>query len=165
MHLSLRPFPHGLQESTLVHSYLWGVSAKQWQFGGGFKCPVFCFLFSLLSSVVQSWDWQRRGKQAKESWVPRCCLLTGLEMLSISSSVFQWPLICSLWVLVPNHLSAKMIKNSGGAMDPIAASTVKLELIVRSSWKPGWRPTRHRHEGSDLRTVEIIWREITCLKS
>lgn len=124
---------------------------------------VFCFLFS--ASVVQSWDWQRRGKQAKESWVPRCCLLTGLEMLSISSSVFQWPLICSLWVLVPNHLSAKMIKNSGGAMDPIAASTVKLELIVRSSWKPGWRPTRHRHEGSDLRTVEIIWREITCLKS
>lgn len=111
IHLSLSPFHHGLNEFTLAHSYLWKVSAKQWQFGGGFKCLILFFLFFLLCLVSDSkLRLAEEGEGGKGKLSTTMLSLEELGNVVISRGIFQWPFICSPWFLVPNHLSVKVIK-------------------------------------------------------
>ena len=138
IHLSSMPFHHGRNEFTLAQSYLCRVSAKQWQYGGGFKCPIFFFLFSRLCLVSDLT--LRLAEEGEEGKGKLSTIMLSLERLGNvigSRGIFQWPLICSLWFLLPNHLSVKMIKIQ-------QASWIWLQHQL---WRCNW--LRDHHESLD----------------
>lgn len=130
-----------------------------------FSCLIFFFfsLFSLLSLVSNSKPrLAEKGEGGKGKL--RTMVLSferpGHSALSRAFFLFALFGFCS-----PVLLISKNDQNSAGTMDLIAASDVKLELIAKSSWKPGWGQTCHHQRGSDLQTVANIWREVTFLSN
>ena len=154
IHLSLNPFHlnEWLNEFTLGHSYFRRVSAKQWQFGGGFKCPIFFFLFSLLCFVSDSkLRWlAEEGEEGKGKLSTMILSLERLGNTVISRGIFQWPLICSLWFLVPNHLSAKMIK----------IQQAPWIWLQHQLWCWNW--LRDHHESPDGDWPPTVMKALTC---
>lgn len=101
----------------LAHGYVWRISVKLRQFGGGFQFPVFSthggWRLRVFPSLPCQWFKARlevEGEEGKGKIITTILSHEGLGIAIISRSIFQWPLICSFWFSVPNHLSVKMIK-------------------------------------------------------